>query len=76
LTAAALEPATSHGGVAPGRWELMSEALVYFAFLIQRPHDAKPWPVNWQSLELAEAEPDRVSEIATVYFKVADDPSA
>lgn len=54
----------------------MSEALVYFAFLIQRPHDAKPWPVIWQSLELAEAEPGRVSEIATVYFKVADDPAA
>ena len=51
----------------------MSEPIVFHAFLIQRPHDAKPWPVIWQSLELAEAEPGRVSEIAKVCFKVEED---
>ena len=55
---------------------MQTEPLTFYAFLLQRPHDAQPWPVIFASQQLAENEPYRVSEIATVCFKVADDPAA
>lgn len=42
--------------------------MTLYVFLMQRPHDKQAWPVVWERRDLAEAEPYRVSEIATVVF--------
>jgi hypothetical protein len=37
-----------------------------YVFLTQRPHDREPWPLVYESRELAEAAPHRCSEVVAV----------
>lgn len=46
-----------------------SNIMTFYAFLWQRPADLRPWPAIWQSPELAEREPFRVSEVVEVELR-------
>jgi hypothetical protein len=37
-----------------------------YVFLTKRPHDREPWPLVYESRELAEAAPHRCSDVVAV----------